>query len=67
MHISYILQVPVIKDVKGIRLGFLGYDHITIHHDTVPDEEIRRHFEEGMASFSKTTLQNDVANLRVSN
>ncbi|XP_028394548.1 uncharacterized protein LOC114518759 [Dendronephthya gigantea] len=58
-------QIPVIKDVKGIRLGFLGYEHITRQKDyLVPDEEIRRNFNEGMALFSERTLQQDVANLR---
>ena len=60
-----LLQEPVIIEVKGLRVGFLGYCYIELVYNTDNCEEVRRRYSAGPAIYRYDIAARDIKNLKV--
>jgi len=58
-----LLQKPLILEVKGIKIGFLGYCDSPSANE-LNCTEIRRQFNVGPAAYSDVIATKDVSNLK---
>ena len=62
-----LLQVPLIKNIKGVKIGFLGYCNVAHDPGFSDDLSVRRQFKIGMALYDEELVKRDVDKLKVLN